>query len=259
MAEETQLPVQGAADLEIHPCLLPKISKPDPILLGGCPSQGSLMHFLGTPSRSSGTSEILSHPERLSDLVRATQPPGLCLYSILPVFLGGSWSGLRKGRSPLSQTEATVCWETQIRPLRVDVGSEEERGSGGWPPCPHHLQAPSPATSGSQLAALGRGGAVAAGTCHQRQGAAWWPGDKGQAASNPRRQGGCWCGECGIASGPTPSSATLQGEWETVASAGSPPLPTPPWGSPCGRHAWNLACGHKSGPLLSLRDTALGT
>lgn len=101
------------------------------------------------------------------------------------------------------------------------------------PPSPRGSStAPSPATSGSQLPARGRGGAVAAGTCHQRQGAAWRRGDKGQGRLQPQAPGRVLVRCVALPRTHPPILSHSAGGWETEASAGSPPLPCLLGGSP---------------------------
>lgn len=105
-----------------------------------------------------------------------------------PYVLGGSWAEQkREGPSPLRQTEAIVCSETQAQaPSGWMWGSLEARTARG---APHLL--PALDTSGLQLAAPGTqarprpGGEVATGSCHQRQGGAWRVGRQRQRLLSP--------------------------------------------------------------------------
>ena len=132
----------------------------------------------------------------------------------------------------------------------------EERSCKGWgwewPLCPHYPRdpacAPSPATSGFQLAA---GVAVATGITIKGQEEPGGRGDKRQGLPSTPGTAGQGCGQCGLSLRPRPALSHSAGRRGTKASAPSPSRAPVSWGKRRGgwfscrhrkqqRHAWTL-------------------
>ena len=127
-------------------------------------------------------------------MVQATQHPGIqYLYFNSPYVLGRSpvWAE-RESPSPLSQTVAIVCFETQTPALSGWMWGRRRRGAAGGGD-----SLPPPSPQGSSTCSQPRHVWIPAGSWgssghrnrHQRQGGAWWVRrQKAGTAFHPRHR-----------------------------------------------------------------------